>query len=462
VEPLGVHVAVAAWIDQRRAYDGFAVAPATAVPFTPAAILPLVDQDPLRLAELALMANLVPRKGEVAQPFGPGPPLWVQMSDVLDRMVFARRALTDPEAAELAAARAVLYVGDAHGLRPSSQFVAYLEMRSVVQDLQESGAAVDLQEAALSDWLTLGSKNEVEQALADTIRLASRSSVVEAMSCRAQLDATMLLSAGDISYAPTSFYPMSAADVGTWTVAEVDLAELSDCAARAFPAAPVTLGSASAGKCRFAYTAIEALRPWPVAPLLARDDWRLSTGEQASCGDGVNGTVPAYVQTVYAATMIGLSGTPRPRPRWPTGPFRPPIGITGPRPDPSRRIGPERPRARTAPLPAVPMRAPLGAGNGGGVIAGGVVRRPLVEIAPLGGLTRRPRDIALVRRFRVPLDRSEWLARLVIAQTGRPVEGDGRAPADPAAVDLVGGARIVGFGCVTIPTAPRPNEQYQW
>jgi hypothetical protein len=84
-------------------------------------------------------------------------------------------------------------------------------MRSVVQALQDSGAAAEVQQAALSDWLILGFKNLVEQALADVLRLASRSSVVEAMSCRMQLDETMLLSAGDISYAPTSFYPLSAA-----------------------------------------------------------------------------------------------------------------------------------------------------------------------------------------------------------------------------------------------------------
>jgi hypothetical protein len=466
MEPLGVHVAIAAWIDQHRAYDGFAAVPATPVQFTPTAILPLIEsQDAFRQAELVRMANLVPRKGKVAEPFGPSAPLWEHMSDVLDRMVFARRALTDAEAAALDGARKVLYVDDgANRLRPSPQFNSYLEMRSVVQALQDSGAAAELQQAALSDWLTLGFKNEVEQALADVTRLASRSSVVEAMSCRAQLEETMLLSAGDISYAPTSFYPLSAANAATWTLAEVTLDELSEGAARTFPASPVTLGSASAAKCRFAYTAIDTLRPWSLAQLLSRDDWKLSAGELVSDGDGVNGTIPAYVQTIYAATIIGLSATPPPRPRWPTGSLEPLVRSGELRFNPSRRVVPKGIGTPVAPQNAKPADAPLGAGNAGGVLAGRVVLQPSAEVPPFGGMAQRSRDLALVRRFQVPLNRSEWLARLAIAQTGRPVT-DGEpspAPGEPATVDLSAGANIVGFGCVPVPPAPRPNEQYQW
>lgn len=438
-----MHVAIAAWIDQHRSYDGFAAVPTTPVQFTPTAILPLIEsQDAFRQAELVRMANLVPRKGMVAEPFGPSAPLWEQMSAVIDRMAFARRALTDAEAASLDAARKVLYVDDgANGPRPSPQFNSYLEMRSVVQALQDSGAALEVLQAALSDWLTLGFKKEVEQALADVVRLASRSSVVEAMSCRAQLDETMLLSAGDITYAPTSFYPLSAANAATWTVAEVTFAELSEYGARTFPAAPVTLGSASAAKCRFAYAAIETLRPWPVAQLLSRDDWKLSAGDLVSSGDGVNGTIPAYVQTMYAATIIGLSATPPPRPRWTTGSFEPPF-----------RSGQLR---FNLPRTVVP--------KGVGVTVAPQNARP-AEVPPFGGMAQRSRDLALVRRFQVPLNRSEWLARLAIAQTGRPVTGDELTPTpgEPAPVDLAGGANIVGFGCVTVPTSPHPNEQYQW
>jgi hypothetical protein len=444
VEPLGVHVAIAAWIDQHRAYDGFAAVPATPVQFTPTAILPLVEsQDAFRQAELVRMANLVPRKGKVAEPFGPSAPLWEQMAAVIDRMVFARRALTDAEAAALDAARKVLSVDDGEqGRRPSPQYNSYLEMRSVIQELQDSGAAVELLQAALSDWITLGFKKEVEQALADSARLGSHSSVAEAMSCRSQLDETMLLSAGDISYAPTSFYPLSAANAATWTVAEVTLAELSEHAARTFPAAPVTLGSASAAKCRFAYAAVETLRPWPVAQLLTRDDWRLSAGELVSGGDGVNGTIPAYVQTMYAATIIGLSATPPPRPRWEGAwSFERPILSSQLRFSALRPVAPKEVGSPVAPQHAIP-----------------------VEVSPFGGMTQRSRDLALVRRFQVPLNRSEWLARLAIAQTGRPVAGGELTPppGEPAPVDLASGANIVGFGCVTVPASPHPNEQYQW
>lgn len=443
-------MAIAAWIDQRRAYEGFAVVPAIPVQLDPASILPLAQfHDEFRQAELVRMANLVPKKGKVAEPFGPSAPLWEQMLDVLDRMVFARRALTDPEAASLESARKVLYLdGGTGGLSP--RFGAYLEMRSVVQTLQDSGAAEEVQQAALSDWLTIGFKNEIEQALADVIRLAARSSVMEAMSCRAQLDDSRLLSAGDITYAPTSFYPFSAASAQTWAVAEVPLNELSSCAARTFPSSSVSFGSASAATCRFAFATIETLRPWPVAQLLSRDDWKLSTGERASFGDGIRGTVPAYVQTLYAASVIALGPTPAPWPRIPADQL----------PNPLPRLGAPR---RVATLPRIEKRSdvPLGGDISNGVRTGPITVGDLSPVVSLGTVLR-PRDMALARRFQTPLNRSEWLARLDNLQSGRPVlhgdeQGGGTAP-----IDLARGASVVGFGCVVVPASPQPNEQYQW
>ena len=413
-------------------------------------MLPLAQfEDEFRQAELVRIANLVPKKGKIAEPFGPGAPLWEQMLDVLDRMVFARRALTDPEAATLESARKVLYLdGGTGGLSP--RFRAYLEMRSVVQTLQESGAAVEVQQAALTDWLTLGFKNEIEQALADVIRLAARSSVVEAMSCRAQLDDSRLLSAGDITYAPTSFYPMSAASSQTWAIAEVPLDELSSCAARTFPSSSVTFGSASLARCRFAFSMIETVRPWPFAQLLSRDDWKLFTGENASLGDGVHGTIPAYVQTLYAASVIGLSATPTPSPRIPADQLQ----LALPRGGTPLRI--------TA-LPRIAKRSDVSLGGdiADGVRAGQIAVRDPSPLASLGTV-QRPRDMALVRRFQIPLNRSEWLARLDNLQSGRPVLHGDEPGGGTAPIDLASGANIVGFGCVVVPASPQPNEQYQW
>jgi hypothetical protein len=330
----------------------------------------------------------------------------------------------------------------------TQRFNAYLLMRSVVQTLQDSGAAVELQQAALSDWLTLGFKNEIEQALADVIRLAAKSSVVDAMSCRAQLDETMLLSAGDVSYAPTSFYPLSAALVGSWTLAEVSLDELSSCAARTFPDSPVSFRSSSAAQCKFAFTVIDTVRPWPFAQLLSRDDWKVSGGDPASLGDGVRGTVPAYVQTLYAATVIGMSSTPshqapsggpthEPEPRLPGHLVRTPIRM------PILR-GPEK-----------SSRVVLGRGNIEGVLSD---RLSVSERSHLvsHGVVLRPRDMALVRRFQIPLDRSQWLERLANFQLDRPVLQE------DTPIDLASGAHVVGFGCVVVPASPQPNEQYQW
>jgi hypothetical protein len=448
VEPLGIHVAIAAWIDQNRTYEGFAAVPANPIRLTPSSILPLSQSlDEFQQAELVRMANLVPKKGKIAEPFGPSAPLWEVVSEVIDRMDFARKALTDSEADALESGRRVLYVDGTGDSTP--HFNAYLLMQTVVQTLQQSGAAAEVQQAALSDWLTLGFKNEIEQALAVVIRLAAKSSVTEAMSCRAQLDETMLLSAGDITYAPTSFYPMSAAVVGTWTLAEVSLEELSSCVARMFPASPVSFASASAAKCRFGFVAIETLRPWPFAQLLAGDDWKLSTGEPVSFGDGARGTLPAYVQTLYAASVIGVSATPVPLPQVPTIPWEASLRRA--------RVPVIEPVIRRSEKPG---DTSLRSDEAGGVIAGQLAGRNLAPMAPVGTVLR-PRDMALVRRFQIRLDRQEWLARLVDLQPDRPLHPD-EPTGEPAPIDLAGGARIVGFGCVVVPSCPQPNEQYQW
>jgi hypothetical protein len=466
MEPLGVHIGIAAWIDRSRAYDGFAVAPPLPVPFTPKALLPLIESaDEHRQAELARMANFLPRKGGVAEPFGPGAPLWTIVAALIDRMKFARRALTNLETDALEAARKVLYVdGGVSGLQPSPAFNAYLEMRSVVQALQVAGAPTEVQSQALADWLVLGFKNQVEHALAEVVRLGARSSVMDALSCRMQLDETMLLSAGDLSYAPTSFHPLSSADTATWTVAEVSLAELSSCGTHVFPTAVPTLGSTSATVCQFAYATIDTLRPWPFSALLERDDWQLAGGESVSTGDGVTGTIPAYVQTLYAASVLGISATTPPPPRLQVESFRLPSP-----PSPAwlaRAPSGALPRGRLALSETVPARRPTEAApaRDEGAVMGSPGPEPR-ETPRFGGLARIPLDPALLRRFQAPLGRSEWLRRLATAREAGAVVGTAGpepSPPEPAPVDIASGAAVVGFGCSTVPPAPRPNPQYQW
>jgi hypothetical protein len=338
-------------------------------------------------------------------------------------------------------------------------------MRSVVQALQATGAATEVQSQALADWLVLGFKNQVEHALAEVLRLGARSSVVDALSCRMQLDETMLLSAGDLAYAPTSFHPLSSANTVTWTVAQVSLAELSSCGSQVFPTAAPTLASTSAAECQFAYATIDTLRPWPFSALLERDDWRLAAGsESVSTGDGVTGTIPAYVQTLYAASVLGISATPPPPPPFPVE------RMPRPFPTPLARFAraplAAEPRGRLAVSEAVPARRPAEpavARDDSAVLVGpGAEPR---EVPRFGGWARGPLDPSLLRRFQAPLGRSEWLRRLAVAHeagAGADPVGPGPSPPEPAPVDIASGAAVVGFGCTTVPPAPRPNPQYQW
>jgi hypothetical protein len=287
---------------------------------------------------------------------------------------------------------------------------------------------------------------------------------MDALACRLQLDDTMLLSAGDLSYAPTSFHPLSSADTATWTVAEVSLAELSSCGTDVFPTAVPTLGSTSATVCQFAYTTIDTLRPWPFSALLARDDWQLAGGESVSTGDGVTGTIPAYVQTLYAASVLGIAATPPPPPLLPVEPIRlptsPPVARL------ARAPSGALPRGRLALSETVPSRRPAEAtlARDEGAVTGSPGPEPR-EAPRFGGLARLPLDPALLRRFQAPLGRSEWLRRLATArEAGAVVEtaGPEPLPPEPLPVDLASGAAVVGFGCTTVPPAPRPNPQYQW
>jgi hypothetical protein len=104
---------LAAWIHQARTGGGFLAALSDPISFDPRSIVPVeVSLDPFKQAEISRAVNLLPRKGDRSEVFGAGPLLWDRFSEILGAMVFAKRALTDSQAAAVDDAKTLLYTGD--------------------------------------------------------------------------------------------------------------------------------------------------------------------------------------------------------------------------------------------------------------------------------------------------------------------------------------------------------------
>jgi hypothetical protein len=442
--PQGLHMGLAAWIHQARTGGGFLAALSDPISFDPRSIVPVeVSLDPFKQAEISRAVNLLPRKGDRSEVFGAGPLLWDRFSEVLGAMVFAKRALTDSQAAAVDDAKTLLYTGDPP--QPSPRYRAYLEMRQIVRDLVESGASADRLTEAYADWEVLGYKSPVEQALSVIVRAGEISSAAEALSMKAGLDPMFRARAGEQEYVPSYFAPLSAADLSTWTTARVSLAALSGCAAAALTPGAAGFVSASQAICEFAYAVVEVIRTWFSAEIFKHDDWRLGDADTVVAdGDGRTGLLPAHAQVMYLARVNAIFGAPPPV----TPPIRSPIGA----PDPPvlRPVRPMVPGTAQAPLEGVIPRSRLEGGS--------TVRRPAVVpvgTRSVGGELVEPLPLTagnVVLGAR--LNRADWRERL------RRIEDP--APPEPSLQYGSCGPQIVGFGCSVTPASPHPNNAYLW
>src|SRR3954453_9129792 len=367
----GLHVGLAAWIHEQRRAGGFAACPISPIPTALVGLEAIQDvRDLAQASEFARLVNVVPRQGQAVDAFSAASmPLWVVHRDVLSRMQFATEPWTSAERVRYQAARDVLYTHSVSGRpAPSQALLLYEEMRKAYEDLLDSGAGSADLAASLTDWLVLGCKQAVEDAIATILGLSSRSSRTQAQDELALLEPSRLLVDADMSFASTYFAPISAMARETWLEATVSFADLD----RAVDAGPdgsrwQAFRANRDGEIVFDYVVLTCLRPWYTPALYDADDWRLGdAGRMVSKGNGTDGLLPAYVDTVYLASVKNVTDR-RPPPRVP-GP-----GMTPwwPRPAPPVLAG--RAGAFLAPLPV-----------GGGEPGEGVVRRA-VSPAPTAG-----------------------------------------------------------------------------
>jgi hypothetical protein len=455
----GLHVGLAAWINEQRRAGGFTVCPASPIPTALVDLEAIKDvHDLAKVAEFARLVNFVPRQGQPADAFSSSAmPLWAVHRNMLDRMEFATEPWTSAERAAYHAARATLYTHDASGrASPSQTLLLYEEMRKAYEDLESSGADQAELAQAMADWIVLGSKQAVEDAIGTILRLAGRSSRGQVQDERALLEPSRLLLSGDMPFASTYFAPISAIVRQTWLEATVGFDDL----ARAVGSGPDS-GRWQAyranrdGEVVFDYVVLTCLRPWYTPALYGADDWRLGdAGPIVSQGNGTDGVLPAYVDAVYLASVKNVTHRPRQRPFQQATP-------RGPRPIDVMPVEVLRPIAH-------PPTSPAGAGRGQGV-----VRKPLtptpanprrwsatLAAPPAAGpvLTADVEPAIAVRPGELRMLRAvapEWRHTIVRDYLAGRNQSATRPPEEFP-------IHVTGFGCQRVPFAPNPNPNYGW
>jgi hypothetical protein len=451
----GLHIGVAAWIHSQRNIGSFPVYPAMPME-TRLTDLESVQNlgDLAKAAEFARLVSFVPRKGQIASAFSESEILWRVHRDILARMDHAATPWTNAEQKLYEAARAVLYTDD-FGLTP--KYLLYREYGEAYQAVSRGGGSPSDIAQALSDWVILGSKHEVENALEDIVRLTSRSSrdsaQNEALSLNLYPPGVGLRYYGEMEFAPTYFAPISALASETWLEATVSFSDLT-----------LTVGDGPHrgkwnafvgnrhGTVSFRYVVVSCIRPWWTPALYRADDWRL-TGSNAvvSQGNGSVGLLPAYVNAVYLVsinhmTIQSAPAAPKPVPILPRPLPLDLIRLEAERKPPGigtlLASGPRLGVATRAMPSAVPTVVASTTALAVNRVAGTTPTATLdtLKVGKLRTLTRA--DLSLRYEF----------VRRYLAQPERRF-----TPTGPSAQ-----VYVAGFGCEEIPLAPNPNVNYQW
>ena len=451
----GLHIGLAAWINQQRNTGSFVVYPPSPIA-TELADLGTVKNatDLNKAAEFALLVNFIPRQGQVAQTFSSLSPLWEVHRDVLGGMDFAAEPWTSSEKAQYQAARATLYTTDASGhLAPSRELQLYEEMKSAYQDVQQVGGSETEIAEALANWLVLGYKQSVEDALETIVRLSSRSSRNQAESEKAVLEPSRLPVRGDgLAFAATYFAPISAIVRETWLEAKVTFEQL-DTAVGNSPAGQQwkAYRANRNGEVLFNYAAVSCLRPWYTPSLYQRDDWKLSTeGTFVSKGNGAEGLLPAYVDAVYLVSVkdVTVRAMSPPPPGLPRSPWPRPGMILNPVVAEARLAQPKSLDSSGSPREGVVAKAVTTASNLALAQQSGTILR---STATAGSFTTL--NLGLVRRVTA----ADLAQRYTVAHQVLEGQIQPSVPA-PEAPQIY----VSGFGCAKVPYAPNPNLSYTW
>jgi hypothetical protein len=457
----GLHVGLAAWINEQQNRDGFAVYPTVPTPTSLVDLGVIRDaRDLAKAAEFARLVNFVPRQGQIADVFSSSEILWQLHREILHRMDHATSPWSNAEQQEYRAARDLLYMIDSSGmLTPSAKYLLFEEMRNAYHDLQTTGGSAEDLAQALAKWALAGHKQEVENALETISRLMSRSTRNQAEDERLSLDDVRLVRHADLAFAPTYFAPISAISQDSWLAVSISFAEIeravgSDPASSLWRAFAVN----RSGTVSFEYIVLNCLRPWFTSSLYQADDWRTQSDvDVVSQGNGRDGQLPAYVDTVYLVCVKDVTIQPT-TPVWPVVSF--PVAHVV-------NAGPL--------LAAIEPKSLVNAESVPGVMRGRLSNEAL------------PRTGVVAASAEMPIKREPTILRLPEVEDSRQLKMSGAyqkittaklndrfvlantllTSNDPPMVTSPPQSNapqiyVAGFGCKKIPLAPNPNPNYQW
>ncbi|WP_293572653.1 hypothetical protein [Phaeobacter sp.] len=462
------------------------------------------SQDFAQIADFSRMVNFPARRGSAAQPYAQTP-LWQVHLGMLRDMIFAHRAWSDAEDAEYRAARAVLYdTSQGDVFAPLSEaYLLYREYARIYAELQLSEADPMLLNSAMTDWLVHGSKSQIEAAEATIARLASRSTLPLANDDRVRIDSLLPVDPTGLTYAMTSFSPLSASTEAGWLRAEVDLSAIDpvlDHDSAGQRAWRSWLG-ARRGVVSFRYVMLVLHREWFTDVIYRGEDWTREGGK-VSDGSGTHGALAAVPNRLFLVRQVTVK-LDRPKPDAQTGPRVSDDAIhavlhrklrSGPRAKPSGRL------TASARVLSANAGANTGASLRKGVRPGVLAGRA----ATLGARKRSPQTVVRMLRtlphhdngtdgaaMRVvtpskpvtakmaflrsavieKLDQGRIYQRLqhaadLISQRNRnatqeviPNQPPAGTTRHPPPSDTIW---VVGFGCDPLPQAPNPNPNYSW
>jgi hypothetical protein len=169
---------------------------------------------------------------------------------------------------------------------------------------------------ALNNWMTVGHKQEVEDALRTYETLSVKAPAAIWQKHRAQFDPNypeqFSTAPNEMRFAPTSFLPWDALDV-SWPRVVLPRATLTTLVSQAAPelAAAVAGGVDGAVKSvAFDYYPVSIVRPWidPVMELFGSRAWKLSPDLEpfSDGGNPPKGRCPAYVDSVVLARNVEI------------------------------------------------------------------------------------------------------------------------------------------------------------
>ena len=451
----GLHVGLAAWINEQRNSGSFPVYPASPI------ATELVDLESIKnvtdltkAAEFARLVNFVPRQGQVADAFSSSTVLWEIHRDILGRMDFATEPWTIAEKAQYQAARDILYTTDAAGrLAPSDKLSLYAEMKNAYEDLEQSGGSEAELNQALADWMVRGHKQIIEDALETIVRLSRRSSRNQAENEKALLEPARLPIRGDgLTFGPTYFAPISAIARETWMEAKVSFNDLDGAVGNSPASGKWKAYLANrAGEVVFDYVVISCLRPWYTPTLYQADDWKLNIENTlVSKGNGTEGLLPAYVDAVYLVSVKNVTIKPIPQQPISTRPNLGGILATGlvvAQPfqlhSQPKTLGAAGPRKGVVATKAINRSSePMSSRLTDSVLTSTPTERRFSALR--SGAVRRLTAIDLTQRYIVA---QAFLAGELWSNLPKPDEPK---------------IYVAGFGCVKVPLAPNPNVNYTW